>query len=91
LCQKAIEFVEILSGAPMKNLRVDISQGDSEMLAIAGIAYAHARHGIDADVGMAREGLAMLCQASINYVESLPKEDPLKRPSNAHFQIGNGA
>jgi hypothetical protein len=91
LCQKAIEFVEILSGVSLKNRRVDLSQGDSEMLAIAGIAYAHARHGIDADVGMAREGLAMLCQASINYVESLPKEDPLKRSSNSHLQIGNGA
>jgi hypothetical protein len=92
LCQMAIEFVEALSGTQLKIRRTDLSrQGDNEMLKLAAIAYVNARHGIDADVGMAREGLALLCQVSIDYVESLPREDQTKRSSNPHFQIGNGA
>lgn len=89
LCQMAVEFVETLSGVPLKR-RVDLYQGDSELLKFAAIAYVNARHGIDADVGMAREGLAFLCQAAIDYVESLPREDSTKRSSNPHLQIGNG-
>jgi hypothetical protein len=91
LCQKAVEFVETLSGSSPKNRRTDPTHGDPEMLQLAAIAYASARHGIDADVGIAREGLALLCQASINYVESLPKEEPLKRSAQPHLQIGSGA
>jgi len=59
------------------------------MLCVVAIAYASSRHGVDADVGMAREGLAMLCQAAIDYAESLPREDAAKR-SAPHLQIGNG-
>jgi hypothetical protein len=93
LCLAAIEFVDALPGALLKNRRVDLyRQGDSETLALAAIAYACARHGIDADVGMSREGLALLCQAAIDFVESLPREDSTtKRSSSPHFQIGNGA
>lgn len=58
------------------------------MLQLAAIAYAAARHGVDADVGMAREGLAILCQAAIDFVESLPKEDQAKRAVDPHLQIG---
>jgi len=92
LCQIAIEFVVALGG-PLKNRRADLyRQGDSEMLKIAAIAYASARHGIDADVGMAREGLAILCQAAIDFVETLPREDPPKRSTTSpHLQIGEGA
>lgn len=89
LCQKAVEFVEALSGSAPKGRRIDPQRGDHETLQLAAIAYASARHGIDADVGVAREGLALLCQASINYVESLPKEEPLsKRSPQAPLQIG---
>jgi hypothetical protein len=91
LCQKASEFVETLPGASPKNRRIDPQHGDHEMLQLAAIAYASARHGIDADVGVAREGLALLCQAAINYVESLPKEETLKRSTHVHLQIGGGA
>jgi len=88
LCQKAWDYwVEAALGALPKNHRVD--QGDSEMLKLAAIAYANARHGIDADVGMAREGMALLCQAAIDYVASLPKEDTPKRRSPLH--LSNGA
>lgn len=91
LCQGAIDFVEALPGALLKNRRVDLyRQGNSETLALAAIAYVGARHGIDADVGMSREGLALLCQASIDFVEGLPREDASKRSSNTHLQIGNG-
>lgn len=91
LRQKAIEFVTTLPGTALKNRRLDPSCGDSEMLELAAIAYASARHGIDADVGMAREGMALLCQAAIDYVESLPREDAPKRSVNSHLQLGGGA
>ncbi len=92
VCKRAIEFVASLPGAQLKNRRIDLyAQGDYEMLQFAAIAYACARHGVDADVGMAREGLAELCQAAIDFVESLPREDQPKRPADPHFQIGNGA
>ena len=91
LCQMAIEFVAALPGSLLKNRRIDLyAQGNSEMLQFIAIAYAGARHGVDADVGMAREGLAMLCQEAIDYVESLPREDQPKRPADPHLQIGNG-
>jgi hypothetical protein len=92
LRKMAIEFVGSLAGNYLKNRRLDLyTQGDDEMLVLAAIAYASSRHGIDADVGMSREGLAMLCQASIDFVESLPKDDQSKRPAtDPHLQIGNG-
>jgi len=90
LCQGAVEFVLAAAPQALKNRRID-RPGNSEMLQLAALAYANARHGIDADVGMAREGLAMLCQAAISYVESLPWEDSLKRPTSVHFQLGNGS
>jgi hypothetical protein len=91
MCQIGLEFVDALPGALLKNRRVDLyRQCDNEMLALAGIAYACARHGIDADVGMAREGLAMLCQAAIDFAELLPREDQSKRSSNPNLQIGTG-
>src|SRR4029077_2636048 len=104
LRQSAIEFADALDGALLKNRRIDPAQGDSELLQLAAIAYAGARHGMDADVGMVREGLAMLCQAAVGYVESLPREDPsaskapvplsredaAKRLSSLHLQLGHG-
>lgn len=92
LCRLAIEFAETLPGAKLKRVRGDLSrQGDVETLTLAAIAYASARHGIDADVGMTREGLALLCQAAISYHESLPDEDASKRAVDPRLQIGNGA
>ena len=91
LCQMAIEFVAAIPGTHLKNRRIDLyAQGNSEMLQLAAIAYSSARHGVDADVGMAREGLAFLCQAAIDFVESLPKDEP-KRSADPHSQIGTGA
>lgn len=92
LCQMAIEFVAALPGTHLKNRRIDLyAQGNNERLKLAAIAYVSARHGIDADVGMTREGLALLCQASIDFVESLPRDDQAaKRSTDPHHQIGNG-
>ena len=94
LRRMAVEFVTTLPGSLLRNRRTDlqaIAQADGTMLEHAAIAYSAARHGVDADVGMAREGMAMLCQAAIDFVEGLPKEDPAKRTPDAHLQIGNGA
>lgn len=90
LSQGAVEFVAAAAPHAVKNRRID-RPGNSEMLQLAALSYANARHGIDADVGMAREGLAMLCQAAISYVEALPWEDALKRSSSLHLQLGNGS
>jgi len=91
LCQMAIEFVEALPGTHLRNRRLDLyAQGDSEKLQLAAIAYVSARHGIDADRGMSQEGLALLCQAAIDFVESLPRDEQPKRSTDPHFQIGNG-
>ena len=91
LCQMAVEFVATLPGAHLRSRRLDLyAQGNSEMLQLAAIAYVNARHGTDADRGMTQEGLALLCQAAIDFVESLPKEDPSKRSADPRLQIGNG-
>lgn len=91
-CRLAVEFAETLPGARIKRIRDDLLlQGDVDILLFAGLAYAGARHGIDADVGMAREGLAFLCQSAISYHESIPDEDAPKRSADPRFQIGNGA
>src|SRR5680860_618252 len=88
LCLMAIEFVAALPGTLLKNRRIDLyAQGNHETLKLAAIAYVSARHGIDADVGMTREGLAQLCQAAIDFVESLPRDDPSKRSTDPHRQI----
>lgn len=74
------------------------SNGDSHAigrarvkLKLAAIAYANARHGIDADVGLSRAGLALLCQLACEYYEALANADPHKRPLDPHLQIDNGA
>ena len=89
LRQMSIEFVVALPGDLLKNRRID-RPGDDEMLCVVAIAYASSRHGVDADVGMAREGLGLLCQAAIDYAESLPREEATKRSTGPHLQIGNG-
>lgn len=91
LRQMAVEFVASLPGTGLRNRRIDLlAQADGTLLELAAIAYASARHGVDADVGMAREGMALLCQAAIDFVESLPKEEP-KRAADPLIQIGSGA
>lgn len=87
LRKMAFEYGEAFFGSQLKK-RFDLSQGDDEMLQLAALAYASSRHGIDADVGMAREGLALLCQAAIDFYESLPKEDSVKRSADPRLQIG---
>jgi hypothetical protein len=88
LRRMALEFVATLPGDLLRNRRLD-HPGDDEMLCNVAIAYASVRHGIDADVGMAREGMALLCQEAINYSESLPMEEAPKR-SISHLHLGNG-
>lgn len=79
------------------NVRVT-SNGDSHAigrarvkLKLAAIAYANSRHGVDADVGLSRAGLALLCQMACEYYEALSCADPLKRPVDPHLQLDNGA
>ena len=89
--QAAFDYAASLPGSQLRGRRFDPSQGDSTMLENAAIAYAAARHGVDADVGMAREGMAMFCQAAVDYAESAARDDQPRRFTEAHRQIGNGA
>jgi hypothetical protein len=96
LRQYALEYVAALPGDLLRNRRIDLAiagrQGDDEMLCIAAIAYASARHGVDGDVGMAREGIALLSQAAIDFSETVPREEPsTKRSSSPHLHLGNGS
>ena len=88
--KKAIEFAESVGG--LKKRRTDLyRQADCEMLLTLAIAYGECRHGNDADVGMSREGMAMLCQEAVNFYESLPLlEEPAKRSTAVPFQLGAG-
>jgi hypothetical protein len=90
LRRKAIEFVATLPGDVLRGRRLDPNLGNSEMLELAALAYASVRIGIDADLGMAREGTALLCQEAIGYCETLPWEEAPKRATSPHLQIGNG-
>jgi hypothetical protein len=76
------------------NVRVT-NNGDSHAigqarmrLKLAALAYVNARHGVDADVGIARAGLAVLCTAAVQYYEALTGADPKKRPGDP--QLDNG-
>ena len=90
VCKKAIVFAE--SVGKLKKRRTDLyRQADCETLLTLAIAYGECRHGNDADVGMSREGMAMLCQEAVNFYESLPLwEEPAKRSTAIPLQIGAG-
>jgi hypothetical protein len=94
----AIEYYEAVTGADPKdrpaNLQHLIESGSNGDLEVAGVAYVNARHGVDADVGMSRVGLAILAQAAMNYGHEVltgTSVDPKKRPVDPYLQIGNGA
>jgi hypothetical protein len=80
------------------NVRVSGGNGDSHAagrarlkLKLAAIAYVNARHGVDADVGLSRAGLALLASAAIEYYEALTGADPHRRPVDPHLhQLDNG-
>ena len=91
LRRMAIEYADAVAGSSRRRSPEIYLQGDSEMLRLASIAYSSSRHGIDADVGMAREGMMILCQAAIDFDESLPREEAPKRAGSASLQLGNGA
>jgi hypothetical protein len=90
VCQIAIVYAEAVM--PVKNRRTDLyRQTSCERLLDVAIAYGECRHGNDADVGMTREGMAMLCQEAVNFYEALPlKEDAAKRSTLPPFQLGTG-
>jgi hypothetical protein len=80
------------------NVRVSNVGGDSHgagrarlKLKLAAIAFANARHGIDAEPGLMKAGMALLCASAIEYYEALTGADPKNRPIDPAFQIDNGA
>jgi hypothetical protein len=92
LTQMAVEYYEALMGAdPIKRSVDPLLQLDNGRLKLAAIAYVNARHGVDADVGMARAGMALLAQAAIEYYEALTSASPSKRPVDPLLQLDNGA
>jgi hypothetical protein len=88
----ALEYYEAVTGADPKKRAVEPDfKIDNPRLNIAAIAYVNARHGIDADVGLSRAGLALLCNAAIEYCEVLMGGAPRKRPIDPALQLENGA
>jgi hypothetical protein len=79
-------------------VRVSGGNGDSRTaglarlrLKLAAIAYVNARHGVDADAGLSRAGLALLASAAIEYYEALTGTDPKHRPVDPGLRLDNGA
>jgi hypothetical protein len=92
LARMSIEYGETLMGADPRKRPIDPHLlPDNEDLMLAAIAYAAARHGVDADAGMSRAGLADLAQVSIDYYEVFLGAAPRKRPVDPHLQLDNGA
>ena len=103
LAETALEYYEALMGVAPKNRPadphlqlddvVDVPEAKRarQRLELAAIAYVNARHGMDADVGMSRMGLALLTQAAIEYYEALVIATPKRQPIDPQRQIGNGA
>jgi hypothetical protein len=91
LCSAAFEYYEVVTGADPRKRPIDPHlQRDSGKLKVAAIAYVNSRHGIDADVGLARAGLALLCHAAIEVYEALMAAPPRKRAADPYFQLDNG-
>lgn len=89
----AIEYYEAVTGMNLKKLLGDRDRNvENSKLYLAAIAYMNARHGVDADVGLSRAGLALLCNASIEHCEALlGDERPNKRAVDPHLHLDNGA
>lgn len=87
----AIEYYEAVTGADPKHrpnsARLPLDNGTLEL---AAIAYVNARHGVDADSGLARAGLALLAQAAMEFYETLVGADPKKRAVDPYLQLANG-
>ena len=58
-----------------------------QKLKLAAIGYVNARHGVDADVDIARAGLALLTQTALEYYEALMGASPKNRPADPYFLI----
>lgn len=86
----AFEYYEAITGMGLQKRSVDLYQFDDD-LTYAASAYVNARHGIDADMGLCRAGLAILCSASVEFCEAVAGADPKKRPVDPHLQLDNGA
>ena len=92
LCQVATEYYEVVAGGAC------VGEGDGPSarrgrvrLKLVAIAYMTARHGIDADQGLARTGLQLLCQAAIEYCEAIMGPSTRKKTVDPFLQIGSGA
>jgi hypothetical protein len=88
----SFEYYETLTGADPRS-RPGEPSGNSRItdkITLASMAYVNARHGVDADAGLSRAGLALLCSKAIEYCEALTSADPRKRPVDPLLQIGNG-
>lgn len=91
LCTAAVDYYKMLVPS---DTRVSVSRvGDPramEQLQIAAIAYVNARHGVDADAGLSRVGLELLCSVAIEYSETIVGADPKKRPIDPQLHQFNG-
>jgi hypothetical protein len=89
----AAEYYEAVTGTGLKKLlgEHDLHVVNSKLYIVA-IAYMNARHGVDADSGLVRAGLALLCNYAIEHCETLLGDKrPNKRAVDPHLHLDNGA
>ena len=80
LHETAFDYYEEVTGPlPHKRPAFAPLQRDDAKLNLAANAYVNVRHGVDADAGLSRAGLALLCSMAIEYCETLLRVDPRKR------------
>ena len=72
LIEAGIRYWEAVTGKRF-TAKVDFTRADE--LRVAALAYVNARHGVDANIEIARAGMGVLCEASINYCQDLQQED----------------
>lgn len=74
LALSAAEYVRELVGgtAPIDPRRLSTDERHIGELRLAALAYTETRHGADSTTKFAESGLAMLCQAAIEFMQGLP-------------------
>lgn len=64
-----------IGGASERTMTGRTAAAGRQQLKLGALAYEATRRGADGGIGFSRDGLAMLCQAAISYVEQLDNID----------------
>lgn len=73
LARASFWYVGALENVDRSGTRIPEPDGRFDHIKLAALAYVGTRHGGDGGGGFCRDGLALLCQAAIRFVESIDK------------------